>query len=283
MDELSNIEIVKQVIMDIVSRAIDAVPAVPATKLSHTDTLGDMFSTLTMRNGKQILKIYSSPEIRFNIEIRASNTTYFGMSCVLRNIASRLLKNNLDPWKYCVLCPHYLKFQMPHSGKWRGGDTQAGGGGKVAIDELPCVGAREEMIEELRIIGDSKHQHLESEIISSRISDSKEAVITVTRIYSFPVSTCIVPKTYDTSAYADPDRRGVDNYNNMIGFVPWGTIDECMKLISEIPVDTSDILVDKIIGIAIVSLPKAIEMAQHASRNLRGKIASEHYPAHSSI
>jgi hypothetical protein len=237
---------------------------------------------ITLRNGKQILRLFSSPDIRYNVPIKPSNTTYFGMTQVLRNIVSRLVKDGLNPNDYCVLSPHYLRFRYPDTGKWRGGDTQAGGGGKVATGELFCVGVREELIEELRIIGDSTHQYLESEIVSKR-TEKSEPVTVVSKMYSFPASTCKIPDTYDASFYANPLRRGFDHYNEMVGFITWGTLDECMKLIQAIPVDKTEVLVDKIIGVAIISLPKAIEMADSAMHRLRGTIISERYPEYPTL
>jgi hypothetical protein len=165
---------------------------------------------------------------------------------------------------------------------WRGGDTHAAGGGKVATGELFCLSVREELAEELRINGDSAHQYLESEIVSER-TEKTETVTVVSKMYSFPAGTCKVPDTYDASFYADPLRRGSDHYNEMVGFITWGTLDECMNLIKAIPVDKTEVLVDKIIGVAIISLPKAIEMADSAIHRLRGTIISERYPEYPTL
>lgn len=241
-----------------------------------------------MLNGNAIMRYFSSAKMEYDVPVIESNTTYWGMWEVLCNLSKRLTSQGLAPEDFCVLCPRYA---LTGRKGFPGGDTQAGGGGKTAkywddrqqryLYEAFSQAAREEVIEELRVIGGTPC--LESEIETTDYSRSERRSFSVfSKMYSFKVSECKAPPHYNASYYARKGRRGEDVYTEKVGFIPWGTLDECVSLVQAIPVDvpvgkSKSPLVDGIDAVSIVSLPKAIQMASSASRNLRGTVVSSRY------
>jgi hypothetical protein len=170
-----------------------------------------------------------------------------------------------------VLCPHYTA-----------GDTQAGGGGSTAINEHPVVGSAEECMEEIRVNIPYLHA-LKPNAIT--ITTGK---VNNTYIYSCNIRHCKAPDTYYTPHYADKSRRGVDDKTKKVGYIVWGSFNECCDLILRIPVDgcsrmRAPIYVDGINGVSIISLPETIMMARHAfqhSNYAPCEIINQSFPCH---
>lgn len=260
------------------------IEAEPTTSRARTISLAEQ----TIANNNAIVRYFSSPTLDYDVPVDPSQTTYWGMYEVLCKLSQRLKKNGLKPEEHCVLCPRYA---LTGRKTFPGGDTQACGGGKTAkvwssrenryLYEAFTKAAHEELLEELRVIGGTPR--LESEIETLNWSKtSRSKIPNYFKMYSFKVSECKAPVQFDTTEYARKDRRGEDVFTEKVGFVPWGTLDECIRLVQSIPVDIpltgiKPMIVDGIDAISIVSLPKAIDMALYAAHNLRGDIIHEHY------
>lgn len=249
----------------------------------------------TMCNGNAVVRFFNSSKMGYDVPIVDSLTTYWGMFESLCKIRKRLVDAGNDPAKFCVLCPRYA---LTNRKKSPGGDTQAGGGGKTTKywnqrERRYCYenfsdAVIEELMEELRIIGGTPC--LESEIETVNISRSRDPVTgaynpntrVYSNMYSFRVSECKAPSVYNSAFYATRGRRGEDVVTEKVGFIPWGSLEECLQIVSEIPVDApcdriKPVLNDGIDAISIVSLPKAIMMALGATTRLRGTVVSERY------
>ena len=259
------------------------IPVVPIPVVSQAPYLS--LAKRTMVNGNAITRFFNRPgsDLKYDCPVIPSWASYWGMLTTLVDLADTLRQNNMDLANFCVLCPRY---GPPDNPKYpgSGNDTQAGGGGKVAMLKNPTTqrkietyqeAVEKEMLEELRIIGGSPDC---TTVVETSFTLKGKPTQCITKIYTFKVSDCKAPAVYDTNKYAHKYHRGIDCFDKKVGFVPWGSLHECIRLIKSIPVDMSGALVDGIVGVSIVSLTKAIEMAQYAQPFLQGTFVSTNCP-----
>jgi hypothetical protein len=217
-----------------------------------------------------ILRIFGERKFRFDQQIVPSVCTYVGMLDSLQHLLTQLQSENKNINEICVLCPYYCKTNNP---TWPGMDTQSCGGGKVASrDGSHEQAASEELAEELRICS-----NIATLVNTSTLSPKHCDRVTghITSIYKYHASTCSPIVNFDPIEYGRLLRRGADISTERVGFVVWGTLGECIDLVSSIPVNqNSKIQVDSIEGISIVFLRKAINMAKFATRKLTSQIKS---------
>ena len=206
----------------------------------------------TILNGDAITYYFDSAEFKYEQTIIPSRCTYYGMYETLLQLAKKY--KTTSSTKICVLCPHY------HSGY--GNDTQACGGGTLirAFDKNLSVYKCEkfsdavsmELTEQLRLHG---LPTLLSQITSS-INNTK---IVFTQIFSFKASECHGIPMFDTKI--GTSRQGESVPTNKVGYIVWGSLQECMKTVESIQLDSNRPLTKGINGVSIISLDKAIEMA----------------------
>jgi len=201
---------------------------------------------------RAITRVFSSGDISLFQQIQPSTCTYNGMLESLQSIKDNAELAGIS--NVCVLCPRYYA----HTGGVVYSDTQAGGGGKCCIKdgkrECPEVAASAEIAEELRLCA----KHLTS--ISRKRAGKK-----VTEVFAARVSECSPIKNFDPKVYGAKERRGVDDYMSRVAFIPWGTLDECLGVLTAMEVSTNPtVLVDSIDAISIVSIETAIKMVEFA-------------------
>ncbi|VBB17744.1 hypothetical protein YASMINEVIRUS_207 [Yasminevirus sp. GU-2018] len=227
----------------------------------------------TVRANQAVTRVFKTNVISVAQPVKASYCTYWGMLESLREL--KTIADNANMTDVCVLCPRY-DVNMPS-----GGDTQAGGGGKACmwfdrslrrtVRERPIDAVREEVAEELR---------LETKVLT-QMSSFQTTVRnrkgynedTFTDVFAIRVSDCTPIKNFDPRVYGKKGRRGDDDYFSRVGFIPWGTLEECLSMLvaMEVSMRPSE-LVDDIDAISIVSLDCAIRMASDAARNLKGSV-----------
>lgn len=185
-----------------------------------------------------------------------SYCTYWKMVDALREIA----REYTEYTEYFVLGVHYAYNEEKKNGL----DTQSGFGGSIAFKESPVNAVLQEGYEETRLgIGIEKLKQCTVTKCKRTIFDKKiqkKKVVSFTSyIYSTPVTNCAAVQNWTNTA---KDRKS-DTYNK-VGVIIYGTFQECLNIVSSIPVDNSDNYNDEIDGIVILPINKAIDLASSA-------------------
>lgn len=202
-------------------------------------------------NGKALVRYFGSGNY-YGEPIRSSWKTYYGM-------LETLVELRRNP-NICVLCPLY-----------REGDMQACCGGKVAGSQSFPEAALDELNEELRITANVSQFMLSCQ---QGTYNAFHKTSKTTKIYTVRVSECKQIDRFDPNFYGKIHRRGFDHLDKIVGIVPWGSFSECFQIVSRIPICTNPTIVDNITSIAIVSISKAVEMAQTADQKLNDRVTS---------
>jgi hypothetical protein len=268
----------------------DKIIDIDTNLIDSSDNTQDMLAQTreSIKNGKNVVKFFQEQPFIFDVDIVPSTCTYWGMTESLAMICDKLTNDCVDISKICVLGPHYYDIKRgPNNHDFKYGDTQACGGGKATkvydkkkkgwINEPYETAAWNELLEELRISGKtgSMISEYKTESIDTKIRFGYEKV-TCTKIYTYSASECNSPVDYDSREFSKKNRRGTDNYMSRVGYIVWGTVDECFTLVNSITTDTpTSPIVEHIDAIVIIPIRNAVKMAEYASVNLKGKIISK--------
>lgn len=264
------------------------------TGLPITPTaLFDLFKTAkSIEQGKSVLKFFHKKTFDFDVSLIPSTCTYWGMLESLVKLHNELVWIGVDVTKICVLGPHYHDPKDdPNAFDLIRLDTQACGGGKAIkiYDNYTKswkyepyeIAAWNELIEEIRIAGMNGIlvSNFQTETVNGSSSKGNiKKQTTYTQIYSYRACDCVVPTNYVSSDFCKKNRRGIDNYFARVGYIVWGSIDECFTLVNSIETDALTApLVEHIDAVAIIPLSLAISMVDFAKCNLRGRVVSCQY------
>ncbi len=262
-----------------------------------------------IQSGRSINRHFNSEVFQYNQQILNSRTTYWGIVENLINLSSCFDKYDLV--KICVLCPRYCDTFCEKNSKYFPSDTQGCVGSKITkvwdcekqeyIDQSFTDCAREQLRLKLRIcnacnpfcMSKSKIRVCSSNSKNSQcgklFGDKKQTKYmyhTYTQIYSIKASECYNINDYDICESIEGVNINMNKKNlhkkdistSKVGCIVWGTFSECMRLVESIPVDKSKIsYFNNIDGVSIVSLNKALEMAQYASKFLNGAIVEHEF------
>ena len=231
---------------------------------------------ISINNNNAIMRYFHKDTFDYEQIIHASRCTYRGMSMALSYMIKSLNEKKLKLANYCILCPHYFYDEKEPNKRWAGGDTQAGGGGKLTMkkdakfellsQESFEDGVVEELKEELRIIGNNPKLLVKTK---NETIIKKQNMIFNTNIYSFDVNQCEIVEDFDVTTYEE-NQRGENIPNLYVGYIVWGTLKDCMEFVSKFKVNPMNfkngnpIYTEKIDAISIVSLTRAFEMSEFA-------------------
>jgi hypothetical protein len=213
-----------------------------------------------------ITRSFSSTEIQIVPIIEAKCTTltqqhtYSAMHRSL--IAIKELAESEGIVHPCVLCARYGV---------GAGDTQVGGTGKCCAKdgkiESRMVGASEEIAEELRL-------RVSPQNLSSMAEHFDKKSKKFTEVFAARVTACAPIPNFDPLHYGSKTRRGCDVSEQRIGFLPWGSLSECLDVLVAQELSTSDERVDGIDGVSVVSIHTAIQMVHRALTQAREAFAA---------
>lgn len=245
-----------------------------------------------IQNGGAVTRRFDSKILEFDQKVIASGATYWGLSDCLKILESL---NKSVATGLCVICPRYRVSDNNQSMS----DTQVCVGGKLTKvwdeEKKEIVNGRFENVcrsvlqKKLRIFNRRKlhclshtktrntHPVVDSEGKKTLINNP---VYGLTKILAVKASHCcslpdisLFKKEYiyrDPVTYPVREDISVDHISNCrFGCIVWGTLRECIQLIDTIPVE-SELEKSEIDAIQIISLEKAIEMAEQASKSLEG-------------
>lgn len=199
-------------------------------------------------NGGSIMRDFTSEGCHLTRETKIipSEWSYVGM------LESLLALRKKRGATLCVLCPVYSKVikESKTTGKINtsGGDTQAGGGGKVKIGESFVDASHREVLEELRISLDK-----EKLVCDTHYNTNQTQIF----LYDLSSTTVTFQEVLKSSTKSD-DRT------KKIGYIICGTYEECESVITKINQITKGDIRERIQGVRIVSIDTAIKLAQHA-------------------
>jgi hypothetical protein len=211
-----------------------------------------------------ITRSFSSTEIQIVPIIEAKCTTltqqhtYSAMHRSL--IAIKELAESEGIVHPCVLCVRY-----------GAGDTQVGGTGKCCAKdgeiESRMVGASEEIAEELRL-------RVSPQSLSSTAEHFDKKSKKFTEVFAARITECAPIPDFDPLHYGNKTRRGCDVAEQRIGFLPWGSLSECLDVLVAQELSTSDERVEGIDGVSVVSIHTAIQMVHRALTQAREAFAA---------
>lgn len=214
-----------------------------------------------------ITRSFSSTEIQIVPIIEAKCTTltqqhtYSAMHRSL--IAIKELAESEGIAHPCVLCVRYGV---------GAGDTQVGGTGKCCAKdgeiESRMVGASEEIAEELRL-------RVSPQNLSSMAEHFDKRSKKFTEVFAACVTACAPIPNFDPWHCGSKTRRGCDVSEQRIGFLPWGSLSECLDVLVAQELSTSEERVDGIDGVSVVSIHTAIQMVNRALKQAREALAAK--------
>ncbi len=225
-------------------------------------------------NGTAILKLFNDNHLKFDQKIIDSTFTYWGMCEVFERLYNYTNKSE----SICILCPHYTF-----------GDTQAGCGGKLKKIFINGKWQEEDysdaivrkMYEQLHIKA-KKQEHVSELKINTHELDSSLNIdenLFTTKIFINHISDCENTNDYNVKINHNKNNHNKDVWNKRVGYIIWGSLHECMDLVSGINMNKNSChFDDNINGISIVSLKKVMQMATYASKNLTGNIQYQCFP-----
>jgi hypothetical protein len=222
-----------------------------------------------IRSGFSVERKFNSGSIKI-CAVKFSWATQLGLLESLKKLKQNLMSKKIDVRNICVFGPKYAIC----------GDLQAGGGGKLKkvlmFDpktnrkcyerEEFSVGAKRELQEELRFLPTRMTLMCESKY-ENKIHGRKDLI--VTKIFGARVSECIPIRKFDVKRFLGGRYSHEDILTSKIGYVPWGTTEECFKLLKSLDVASpTEMLIDNIDTVSFVSIDKAIEIAECANKYL---------------
>jgi len=158
---------------------------------------------------------------------------------------------------------------------WSGGDTQSVGSGFVNKNDVSMNdyeyeyenATKREICEELYMIPNEIKLCCDSKYMGNIKNKYgyKEQIIHSVKIYSVKINNCYNLKNDEVIEIIN---KKDDIRYKRIGYIVWGTFEECYEYINKMDIYNKKNS-DNIDGIAIVSLDKAIEMAQYARNNFK--------------
>ena len=211
----------------------------------------------TVAAGLAVTRCFSSSDIQMHHDIKPSTSVTLTQqqtwSAMLRSLISikKLARSEgiIDP---SVLCLQYDD-----------GFSQVGGTGKCCQKggqvESRKTAAAEEIAEEFRL-------HVSRDSLSTTAKFAhKTQNDHVTEVFAVRVTACTPVSRFDPVFYgadAVKHRRGDDVYSQRVGFLPWGSLDQCLDVLAAMEACGSHELVDRIDAVSVVSIDKAIRLLQ---------------------
>lgn len=247
-------------------------------------------STIVSENA--IIRRFDNHTLEYDQEIIKSASTYWGMTESLINLASCLNQNEIK--SIYVLCTHYRSTYNTRTNKMEPSDTQACGGGikrrvwnnnEKKYEYKKTVNAAVELMAERFRIKCTKKPFCTSKVHIHNDSNFKNEKLNIAKkkghshIFAINASECYPSPNFEIELSKNKYMKKYEKENYIsfgkVGYIVWGTLNECIDLVQGIPLDgipgSQKVLIDNIDGISIISLSKAIEMSYYASRNLLGK------------
>ncbi len=207
----------------------------------------------TVAAGLAVTRCFSSNDIQMHHVIQPSEcqslTQQESWSAMHRSLISikKLAKRE------GIITPSVLCLQ------YNDGRSQVGGTGKCCEKdgqtESRKIAAVEEMAEEFRL-------HVSCESLSTMAKFERKQSNHVAEVFAVRVTACTPVKEFDPAFYGAENRRGADVFSQRVGFLPWGSLDQCLDVLVAMEASGSHELVDTIDAVSVVSIDKAIELLQ---------------------
>jgi hypothetical protein len=205
----------------------------------------------TVAAGLAVTRCFSSSDIQMHHDIQPSEsqtlTQQQSWSAMLRSLISiRKLAKAEGIINPSVLCLQYDD-----------GRSQVGGTGKCCEKdgqiESRKIAAAEEIAEEFRL-------HVSCDSLSTMAKFERKQSDHVTEVFAVRVTNCTPVSGFDPVFYGSEHRRGADVFSQRVGFLPWGSLDQCLDVLVAMEASGSHKLVDTIDAVSVVSIDKAIEL-----------------------
>lgn len=184
------------------------------------------FDVQVTNRKKALVKSFLSSSYEI-VNLKPSKIGYNGSKLAMKQLYDMFVKNKIDPKSIFVIGTKYKK--IPCGGRYGyGDDIQVISGGKCKYGEDHEDAVSREMLEETNFIG--------SNFIKLNESIQKNVH---TKIFSICAMEC---KNHDENH--DYINQRADNFRKKIGFIIWGTYDDCINLVasSTMTENTEDLL-----------------------------------------
>jgi hypothetical protein len=173
------------------------------------------------------------------------------------------LKEENNDKNIFIMCPYYGENKKATNELWSGGDTQSVGSGFVnkndAYENEYENATKREICEELYMMPNEMKLCCDAQYMGcvKNKFGVKEQIKHYVKIYSVKINNCIYMRNDNVI-----NKKNDIRYKR-IGYIIWGTFEECYDYINKMDIYDGKNS-DNIDGIAIVSIDKAIDMAQYA-------------------